>query len=251
MCILHRIIFANRMLENLDLALGPTTEVLVYPFSNTGSCQKKESAYKCTKILESVVANQSDLALQVGYFVAEVPLAAGVNFAWPVATITIDLAATKESMRQIRSDIFLKRIPVALLACSSVFLCCLVLLILFLLTNQEKCSASFVSALFWFFSILGQQGDSCLLDKFRGFYTSRALLLVGLTSSLLCLNIYNAQMASYITARQRKALTLENLWTDDHGHILHLRKRQFEVMEANDTSKLPDAWLLTESQVVH
>ncbi len=235
------------MIENLELALGAKRKVLVHPFQHRGKCYRK--TYTCSDIFASVVANKSDLGLQTGIFVGEVSLASGVDFAWPVASITIDLATTKLSMRQIWPDIFLTRILATVLACSSVFACCLVLFVMTILRKEEKCTSSFGNVLFWFFSILGQQGDLYLSQKYKASSAFKALLLSAVVSSMLCLNIYNAQMASQITAREQVALTLENLLLGGHGHTLYLRKGQANVIENNKTNKVPDAWLLTESQV--
>ncbi len=209
-------------------------------------------------MLGSVVANESDVALKPSLYVGEAPLASGVKFLWPVSTVSLLLVIKREGLKDFGSDIFLRRKAIALVACSSVVLCSLALLGYIMLRKKRgrRWQDGLAEAFFWCFSLLGQQIDMSLLEGGGGRASShtstqgfRALLLLSLTASMLCLHIYQAQLASEITARRQQELTLDSLRADGHDHVLYLRKEQKDFMDQNRTNKIPDAWLLTKSEV--
>ena len=226
-----------RMLELLELSLGGERRILVRAFSTRGSCYP--SALKCTNILASVAYGHSDLGLERGFLVGEAPWSAGVEFHWHVAAETVKLVTRHhDGLADVHLDIFFKREKVTLMVCATILVVALVIFAYISLCSNER-SGRGLSILaktsFWFFSTLSQQGDHDvtfhLVTNHR--HAGRYILLLGITASMLCYNVYTAQMASEIAIKQKEPLSLSTIHNSmsEPQRVLLLTKEQTRMLE--------------------
>ncbi len=229
------------MLEWLELACGAPVHVMAH--TNSGKCGDK----RCTQIMATMEANLSDLALHRGFYVGDqAAYDAGIENHWHVGKVDMNLVALRKDLYDGTHDIFTftQGFLLALIPCLAVLMGSLSIFAYMHFYTDYPTKAKLEKTIIGYFHFVAQQSDGSLALALSGTSKGRAILLLTLVSSMLCLNIYEAQMAAKIATTTTEGLTLERLNSDGIHHDIYLRKEQQKYIRRNVTAKLLEPHLL-------
>ncbi len=161
----------------------------------------------------------ADLGLHRGYYAADTSaFKAGLDYLWPMGDVTLKLLTLEEGLLDTHSDIFIRNLHIFVVPCLIILMATLAILFYMLFRTQDSTMINFEQAVLGYFFIVGQQHDGYLLTACDKYVHGRVIFFIAILSSMLCLNIYESQMAAQIATSQIKELTLNNLNNDGQDH---------------------------------
>ncbi len=205
------------------MASGVPVHILI--LEHTGKCNKGV----CHQILGTVQNNVSDLGLHRGYYVADTKAAeAGIDHMWHIGRVTMMLFMLEEGLLNTTSDIFMRNLTILGLPCLVILMGTLAIFVYLMLRTQDSALIKLQQAVLGFFFMVGQQNDGYLMAACDRHDHGRVMFLITLIASMLCLTIYEAQLAAQIATPQDNKMTLGPLNREGAGDGVILKDRKSE-----------------------
>ena len=188
-----------RLLEWMEMASGGR-RVLVRNHAKIGTCGN----VSCSGSLGSLANDTSDISFFYHHLIPE--NAIHVDHMWRIGNNDIVIMALKENILAKGEDVLLSGLKLVVGTCLLVMMMALVLAATLFVAKKSK---GLKGVAMWYVEILSQQGNSDLWTEAKD--VSKFVILGSLFVSVVCLNLFTANLASRIALRKSSDFSLESM----------------------------------------